>query len=336
MTQTDNEGLILEIQRMSTEDGPGIRTTVFFKGCTLKCSWCHNPESISPKPQTHWIGSRCIGCKTCIATCKKGALTFTEKGIRIDRAICEGCGECAEACPSTAMELIGKIWSLEKLVAEVRKDRAYFEKSGGGITVSGGEPTMQWRFASNLLKALREKGIHTALDTCGMSAWEALESCLAHADMVLFDLKEIDPEKHREFSGAANEKILENVIRVRDHMRSRLKRGEIWIRTPLVPGATANEENIAGIARFISKNLAGSIARWDLCSFNNLCKDKYQRLGLEWQFSNAELLDEELVERLVSVARRELKEPGIVRWSGATRIEIEGKTGSAARLVKTC
>jgi len=200
--KTDLSATILEIQRMSTEDGPGIRTTVFFKGCSLRCGWCHNPESIAAYPQVHWVANQCLGCKTCLAVCTHGALSFSEKGNRIDRDRCTGCGLCAEACPANALELLGSSWELNDLVAEVIKDRVYFTKSGGGVTLGGGEPTLQLPFCRELLKMLKKLGIHTALDTCGMCSRDALQKLLPYSDLVLFDVKEIDPQKHRIFTGS--------------------------------------------------------------------------------------------------------------------------------------
>jgi len=272
---------VLEIQRMSTEDGPGIRTTVFFKGCSLKCTWCHNPESISMQPQVHWIDSRCIGCRTCVDACPSKALSLTLQGMEINRLKCQGCGACAEECPTTAMELLGKKWLLEDLTKEVVKDKAYFDKSGGGITVSGGEPGMQPEFVGLFLKSLRENGLHTALDTCGLCSRSALEQLLPYASMVLYDIKEIQPEKHKQFTKKSNEKILENIIYIAEYMKTHLYPARLWIRTPIIPGLTAREENIVGIGKFIAKNLGNVVNRWDLCAFNNLCKDKYLRLGKE-------------------------------------------------------
>lgn len=310
---------------MSTEDGPGIRTTLFLKGCTLKCIWCHNPENISPKPQVQWIGVRCIGCKTCLDVCPNGALSLTPDGISIDRELCVGCGACASECPSTAMELLGKRWVLDDLIDEVEKDRAYFEKSEGGITVSGGEPSMQADFVAALLRECKQRGLHTALDTCGQCARETLDMLLPGADMVLYDLKEMDPGKHKAFTGSSIERILENLIYIRDYVMAHGNSKELWIRTPIIPDATATDDNIRAIGNFIAKNLRGVVNRWELCSFNNLCRDKYIRLGLIWHFKDYELLTETVMEHLAEEAKRSGVDPKIVHWSGTTKLESEDK-----------
>jgi pyruvate formate lyase activating enzyme len=312
---------IFEVQRMSTEDGPGIRTTVFFKGCSLQCAWCHNPESISPKPQMHWIGNRCIGCKTCLKACPENALAFTAAGNRIDRKRCTGCGLCGEACPAGALELIGKQWTLQDLMAEVLKDRTYFEKSGGGITLGGGEPTLQATFCRDFLKGLKEQAIHTALDTCGLCAQNSLAELLPFTDLLLYDIKEIDSKRHRHFTGSPNEKILENLGYVGQCMQSGGYPKELWIRTPVIPEATATEENIHGIGRFMVANLDGIVSRWDLCAFNNLCRDKYLRLDMDWDFKATELLGKSFMEKMAAVAGNSGIDPAIVHWSGSTRLE---------------
>ncbi len=320
--ETENrEATVLEIQRMSTEDGPGIRTTVFFKGCSLKCTWCHNPESIAPYPQLHWVGNRCIGCKTCLETCRKGMLVLTETGMRIDRAGCEGCGECAEECPSTALEMMGEKWKLDDLVAEVVKDKAYFDKSDGGITISGGEPGLQPQFAAAFLKALKEQGVQTALDTCGLCSQKALEMILPYATMVLFDLKEMAPERHKQLTGSDNDQILSNLKFVADFTQSYVHPKSMWIRTPIIPGATDRDENILEIGAFIAANISPAVERWELCAFNNLCADKYQRLDLTWEFEESELMRQEDMERLAEIARRSGVNPDIVHWSGSCRLE---------------
>ena len=316
-----NSALVLEIQRMSTEDGPGLRTTVFFKGCSLKCAWCHNPESISLLPQVHWIGSRCIGCRTCLETCPRNALSMSREGILIDRDVCDGCGLCVEECPSTALELLGEAWDLDDLVKEVLKDRVYFEKSNGGVTVSGGEPAIQVDFVAEFLKQIRGQGIKTALDTCGLCSATALDKLLPHANLVLFDLKAIDPQRHLDFTGSDNRVILENLVHVADTIDSHLYPEGLWIRTPLIPGATDTNENLTGIGTWIKTHLDQKVKRWELCAFNNLCRDKYARLGLAWPFEGAELLEESHIQNLVTAAQDSGVNPDIVHWSGSTKFE---------------
>lgn len=312
---TPTTGLVLEIQRMSTEDGPGIRTTVFMKGCPMKCRWCHNPESISPLPQVHWFEIRCIGCKTCLETCPNHTLTMTAGGLVIDRSLCAGCGECAQACPSTAIELLGKKWDVDSLAKELLKDREYFEQSHGGVTISGGESLLQWKFVAELLKVLKDKGIHICIDTCGIVRREALDAILPYTDIVLFDLKEADPERHREYTGAGVEQVHASLSYITSIIKSRDPRAEIWIRTPLIPGATAREDNIANIGAYIAANCDGLVSRWDLLPFNNLCKDKYLRLGLDWPFQDTRLLTREEMEAFARIAKESGVCPEIVNWS---------------------
>jgi len=306
---------------MSTEDGPGIRTTVFLKGCPLHCSWCHNPESISRRPQIQWIGSRCIGCRTCIDTCPEKALELTKSGMSIDRERCTVCGDCVRECPSTAMEQLGTVWTADDLVTELEKDWAYFQKSDGGVTVSGGEPTVQPEFAAAVMQRLMADGIHTALDTCGLCRRESLERLLPYAAMVLFDIKLIDPSDHAVHTGSGNRVPLENLAYLTAYMQDHLYPRRLWVRTPLIPGVTALESNITGIGRTIAALPAGTVDRWELCAFNNLCRDKYSRLGLDWPFKDTPLLRQGDIDILVKTARRSGVDPQIVHWSGAARLE---------------
>lgn len=232
-----------------------------------------------------------------------------------------GCGTCAEECPSTAMELLGKEWTLDDLTHEVMKDKAYFEKSEGGVTVSGGEPGMQAKFVGKFLKSLRERGLHTALDTCGLCSREAFDLLLPYSSMILYDLKESDPLKHQKFTGETNDKILQNLLYVSEYMRFHLYPAILWIRTPIIPGLTAEEDNILGIGRFIEDHLKDAVDRWELCAFNNLCGDKYIRLGQEWMLKDSPLLTKDIMETLAGAARRSGVNPAIVCWSGSTRIE---------------
>lgn len=330
-------GRMLEIQRMSTEDGPGIRTTLFLKGCTLHCSWCHNPESISPKPELQWLKSNCIGCQLCVAACPNNSLSYVDNQIIIDRSLCEACGICVEECPTGALELMGHEVSVEEVVREVLKDKAYFEKSGGGITVSGGEPTLQADFVAEFLKKMKENGIHTALDTCGLAPAAAYEKILPFTDLILYDLKEIDSNKHKEFTGSSNEKILNNLLTISEWMKIHGSPKALWIRTPIIPDATGTEENIAGIGQFIAKNNLHP-DRWELCAFNNLCNDKYQRLGQKWTFEKYGLLKAADLDYLTAVARQSGVDPEVVLWTGShkTEEEIAVKKGNEPSPVDFC
>ena len=320
MTNEVNQATVLEIVRMSTEDGPGIRTTVFFKGCSLKCAWCHNPESISAKPQLCWFANRCIGCRTCEDICPNDALTIDDNGVHIDRDRCRACGTCAAECPGTALELLGSRWAVDELVAEVLKDRAYFETSGGGITASGGEPVMQSQFVGEFFKVLRGHGIHTALDTCGYCSKTALDRILPYAAMVLFDIKVLDPEKHRQYTGHDNQGILDNLLYITDFIRSHVHPSALWIRTPLIPGATADHENIDRIARFIAAETSDVVNRWELCAFNNLCRDKYLRLGQKWTFDTVELMPRAELDGYVQTAVAAGIPEEKVCWTGSSRL----------------
>ena len=312
-------GTILEITRMSTEDGPGLRTTVFFKGCSLACAWCHNPESISFKPQVQWLGAGCIGCGICVQTCRENALAKTDEGILINRERCTGCGLCAAECPSTAMELLGRKWPVRDLADELVRDRVYFEQSDGGVTLSGGEAALQHDFCLQLLMELRGRGIQTALDTCGQLPEKSLASLLPYVDILLFDLKEMDTQKHKQFTGSGNENILANAVFAANFKKDHIYPKTIWVRTPVIPGMTDTDENIRGLGEFIRDHLMGAVSRWELCAFNNLCRDKYKRLGLAWKLSDLPLVEKTQMERFADVARC-IVLPGIVSWSGSTRL----------------
>lgn len=314
-----HQGIVLDIQRMSTEDGPGLRTTVFFKGCPLKCTWCHNPESISLIPQIVWNGVNCIGCGTCIETCVNMALSARDGEIIIDRSLCRSCGHCADECPGLALECLGKTWDCDTLVAELSKDSAYFCASKGGVTISGGEPTLQSQFVLQLLTGLQQKNIHTALDTCGYCSKDVLCKLWPHADLILYDLKAIDPVRHMQLTSCSNDKILSNLIHLSSLISEKKDIHELWVRTPVIPGATAEKENINAIGNFIAANLKGSVSKWELCTFNNLCRDKYLRLGLPWDFNDHDLITRDAINDLYLTAKNSGVDPKIVMWSGSTK-----------------
>jgi pyruvate formate lyase activating enzyme len=303
-------GVVFNIQRFSIEDGPGIRTTVFMKGCPMRCVWCHNPEGIAFERQLMWFDVRCIGARDCLEACPNGALELGRSGMTIDRERCDACGRCADACPARALELVGKDYTPHEAFQEVYRDEAFYRNSGGGVTVSGGEPSMQPRFVAELLRLSKEAGLHTALDTCGFASGTVLEKLLESADMVLLDLKHMDPAKHLELTGVELEPVLENARMVSSSGRP------VWVRTPVVPGCTDSAENIASIGRFIAEELP-SVERWDLLAFNNTCGSKYSRLDMTWELEGVPLLSAEAMEALAEKARA----AGVpeVCWSGTTR-----------------
>ncbi|MBC7230996.1 MAG: glycyl-radical enzyme activating protein [Actinobacteria bacterium] len=305
----DVTGVVFNLQRYSTEDGPGIRTTVFLKGCPMRCPWCHNPEGLAREPQLVWYEVRCIGARDCLEACPRGALTLTPEGMVIDRERCDACGRCEEACPAAALEVIGKVRTVREVAAEALRDRVFYEKSGGGVTLSGGEPALQFDFTLSLMRRLREEGVHLALDTCGGVSWERLGPLVEVADLVLFDLKVMDAEKHRAFTAVPLATVLENARAVARTGRP------MWIRTPVIPGYTDGEENIRAIARFIRDELP-AVERYDLLAFNNTCDAKYRRLDMVFPLAGEGLLTEERMERLAEAAAEE--GVSVARWSGAT------------------
>ncbi|MDD3842013.1 MAG: glycyl-radical enzyme activating protein [Candidatus Izemoplasmatales bacterium] len=308
---------ILNIQRMSTEDGPGLRTTVFFKGCPLKCTWCHNPESILPSIQKEWFQVRCIGCHICIANCPAQALSVTENGIDSDMTKCKLCLKCVDGCPAGAMQQIGKIISVEMLFNEIIKDKAYFNGSGG-VTLSGGEVMAQTTEAVKLCQKLKAHGISIALDTSGYTQYANFETILPYVDLLLYDLKVDDALDHQRLCGVDNAIIKSNLIRLSQESV------KIWIRTPIIPNATDDVKNIKAIATFLSE-YSIRFERWELCAFNNLCIDKYARLGQSWEFEKTPLVTKDTMALLLSTAQAIVSKPEVVSFTGLTQLEEEVK-----------
>lgn len=275
---TGHTGIIFNIQRYSITDGPGIRTTVFLKGCPLKCLWCHNPEGIEMQPEIGWHRNLCTKCLKCIEVCPNKAIKLENEKIVTDEGLCELCGKCVEICERNAREIIGKVMTVEEVFSEVKEDINFYKESNGGVTFSGGEPLMQSEFVLNCFRKFHKNSIHTVLDTSGCGRWESLERILSFTDLVIYDLKQMDPVKHISYTGANPSKIWDNLKRV-------LKSGiAIWIRVPVIPGYNDDEENIKKTTEFITgyKN----VKKIELLPYHQLGEPKYNMLNKEYKLSN--------------------------------------------------
>jgi pyruvate formate lyase activating enzyme len=268
-------GLIWDVKRYALHDGPGIRTTVFFMGCPLSCLWCCNPESQSVSPRIGWIGERCLACDLCLKVCPRSAVMVDDAGVRrVDPSACDVCGRCAEACPGEAWQVWGRYLTVGQVLSEVNKDAVFYARSGGGMTLSGGEPLFQADFARDLLYAYkRQGGLTTAVETCGAVAWEKLAAVVPYTDRFLYDVKHLDAEAHQRLTGAGNRLILDNLEKLA------ASAARVVIRLPLIPECNDSEENVARTAE-LAKNLG--VSRLDLLPYHRLGEPKYARFGLRY------------------------------------------------------
>ncbi|MFA7420981.1 MAG: glycyl-radical enzyme activating protein [Melioribacteraceae bacterium] len=286
-------GFIFDIKRYSINDGPGVRVTVFFKGCNLNCAWCHNPESISQKVQKLYTENRCIRCNACVDNCELHACSLTENGIVTDTDLCKLCGKCAEVCPTTATEISGRIETSESILKIILRETVLMDQSDGGVTFSGGEPLLQPKFLFDLLELCGQKGIHRAVDTAGFVKTEVLLDASKRTDLFLFDLKMMDSEKHKKWTGVHNELILTNLKKLSETGK------EINIRIPLITGVNDDEINIEHSARFVS-SLAGEKKKINILPYHNIAQQKYRKLGLEFNTEQLEEPSKENLSKLIS------------------------------------
>ena len=266
-------GEIFDIKKYAIHDGPGIRTTVFFKGCPLSCWWCHNPESLGTATQRLYRGERCIGCQECLAACANGAIRQFEDQLQWIAADCRYCRICAQVCPAEAVEFIGQTMTVDEVVAEIAKDTLFYDQSGGGVTISGGEPLMQPSFLIQLLDACGEQGLHRTVDTSGQADTQTLLETALRTDLFLYDLKHMDPEKHYRYTGVSNDMILTNLKQL-----SR-QGARIIIRLPVIPGINADEENIERTGA-LAAALPGVIGI-SILPYHCAAETKYRNLDLK-------------------------------------------------------
>lgn len=289
--------LVFDIKRYSINDGPGIRVTIFFKGCPLNCLWCHNPESISPKVQKLFTASKCIRCGVCCRVCPVQACTLTSEGIETNQALCTLCGRCAEVCPTLATEMSGRYYSPGELLEIIKKERPFFDQSGGGVTFSGGEPLLYPEFLIEVLKSCGSQGIHRAVDTSGFVKGETLLAVAEHTDLFLYDLKMVDAEKHRHYTGVDNQLILAN-------LKALSARGsEIQVRIPLVGGVNDDDHSVAAMAAFVAE-LPGGKRGVSLLPFHDVARGKDQKLGQERDLSALRSPDEDALQRIMALFAR--------------------------------
>lgn len=290
------KGLVTDIQRFSVHDGPGIRTTVFLKGCNMRCAWCHNPEAIKMRPELELFLDKCIGCSECFKVCPEGAHDV-EDGKRIfHRELCVGCGKCAKTCYAEALVLIGREMEDNEVFDEVRQDEEYYRNSGGGVTISGGEPLFQRKFTYSILKLCKDNGINTAIESNMSFPFNDAAELFPALDLIIMDIKAMDDDIHRKWTGISNEQILKNA--------QLLFQTDIplIIRTPVIPGINDNAESIGMIADFISGS--ENLLYYELLPYHPLGTDKYFRLGIEYKLKGIKPPDKTKMEMLAGEAQK--------------------------------
>lgn len=258
-------GTVFDIKRYAIHDGPGIRTTVFLKGCPLACPWCHNPEGVSPAPQLMWWETRCLGCEACLGACRMDAIYMSDAGLMVDESRCEMCGCCADACFPHALEVVGREMTVREVMGEVERDAAFYERSGGGVTFSGGEPLMQPKFLKELLKECKQGGLHAVVDTSGYADADVVSAVMPHVDLFLYDIKAMDEETHLKLTGVSNGRVLSN-------LKMLVGRGsQVVVRYSVIPGVNDSDGDLDRLGSFVASVGEGM----------EVCLLPYHRVGVE-------------------------------------------------------
>lgn len=292
-------GTIFNIQKFCVNDGPGIRTTVFMKGCPLGCIWCHNPESKSVKTEIFYDAQKCIGCKACAAVCENGCHIITEASHEFDRSSCIACGKCAKQCYVKALEPVGTVVTVPEVMVKVLRDKPFYNKSGGGLTVSGGEPMLQYELVKGLLSAAKENGLHTCMETCGYAKGEQYREIAEYVDLFLFDYKVTDPSDHQRYTGVDNRLILEN-LKMLDSMGAKT-----ILRCPIIPTYNDNDAHLLGIASLA--NSLEHIAEIDIEPYHPLGSSKSDMLGKAYALRDLIFPDESAVKNWMKIIQEHTK-----------------------------